>query len=201
MKTLLLFFAILFFQNLHAQIQTQSGNTYNGNTPEDESLTLPKDFADGWILDDKGNKRVLKIKFRINDQEILFTKDGNTYSAKGDLRKFAFVDAETGQSHIFKKIISPNKFVEVLNDSIKITLLTLYSESESENTDYADVKRKSKDLEKTYYISENDKVTKIKFTKKELIKQFPKLEIYFKEYKIDLKKMEDVNTMFTFLNK
>jgi hypothetical protein len=67
MKTLLLFFAILFFQNLHAQIQTQSGNTYNGNTPEDESLTLPKDFADGWILDDKGNKRVLKIKFRIND--------------------------------------------------------------------------------------------------------------------------------------
>jgi hypothetical protein len=111
------------------------------------------------------------------------------------------VDAETGQSHIFKKIISPNKFVEVLNDSLKITLLTLYSESESENTDYADVKRKSKDLEKTYYISENDKVTKIKFTKKELIKQFPKLEIYFKEYKIDLKKMEDVNTMFTFLNK
>jgi hypothetical protein len=201
MKTLLFFFTILFLQKVHAQIQTQAGNGYNGNTPEGESLTLPKDFSDGWVKDDKGNKRVLKLKFRVSDQAILFMKDGNEYAAKGDVRKFEYADAETGESHIFRKIPSLNKFVEVLNDSLKITLLTLYSESESENTDYADVKRKSKDLEKTYYISEKDKVTKIKFTKKELTKQFPKLEIYFKDYKLDLKKMDDVKAIFMFLNK
>jgi hypothetical protein len=197
-KFIILFLVLVFIKT---KAQIQSGNSYIGSVPEGEALCKPSEFADGWIEDDKGNKQMLKLKFRIKNQEILFTKDGNTFAAKGSVRKFSYTDAETGESHFFKKIATLNKFVEVLNDSLKITLVTLYTESESENTDYADVKRKSKDLEKTYYIFDNEKLTKIKLTKKEILKLYPKLKSYFKENKIDLKNRQDLNALFLILNK
>ena len=173
-----------------------------------DSIFIPKNYANGWILDSKGKKEVLNLKFDVKGQRIIFNKNGQLLTYSIGIEKFGVL-TENNEERVFERIINKSLnlysgyFFENIAESKAFKLIAFHKVVESEDAPFIDVKTKVLKLEQVYFLSENGEYKIVKLTKKSLLDYFGKYEVelkdYFKKSKIDFSSSKDLILLFGFV--
>lgn len=180
-------------------------NKENISADVEGSPYLIKDWADGSVTIEKGVYKSLKLKYNINNDEVVFLgKDNAVMNVVDPVKKFSIGDRNFVAGFPAVSQLTKTAFYEVLSDG-KATLLKHYTALIQETRSYgsAAVNRQYAQSE-SYFVFINGKMIVAKPDRKAILEiladKATELDTYAKANKLNFKKDADLGKLVDYYN-